>query len=458
MPHLKSSQQGYFMKKKLLPAQIIVIGFVSIITIGTLLLTLPIASSAKTFTSPIDAAFTAVSATCVTGLVTLTTAEHWSFFGQAIILLMIQIGGLGFMSIASAISTLVRRSITPKERILISQAFGLSTNEGMVVLVNRVIKRTFIIESIGALLLFIEFVQHTEYNILMQIWLSIFHSISAFCNAGFDIIGASSLVPLQNSYILQITLSILIFSGGIGFIVWDDIADYIKTKDRLSVYTKFVLIVSLILIFAGSVFTMASEWNNPSTIGNLSAPQKIMTSITHSISLRTAGFAIFPNANMNGFCYFVSVLLMFIGGASCSTAGGIKVGTFGVIIYSVFKFATGHNDVILFKRTINHATVMRAFTLLILGVVLITMCVGCLALLNPNIEIDAIIYEVTSAFGTVGISFGITPALTIASKIILMILMFFGRVGILTVTFSLLYRSAQDDSNVKRPEAMMLIG
>ncbi len=445
-------------KKNLMPAQIIVLGFVSIIIIGTLLLMLPISSVSRTMTNPIDSAFTAISATCVTGLVTLTTAEHWSFFGQFVILLMIQIGGLGFMSIATTLSTLIRRSITPKERLLISQGFGLSTNEGMEVLVNRVVKRTFMIEGVGALLLLTEFIRHTEYSFFKRIWMSIFHSISAFCNAGFDIIGNDSIIPFQGSYIVQITLIFLIFSGGIGFIVWDDIADYIKKKDPLTVYTKFVLIVTFILVFAGSIFTMASEWSNPETIGNLTIPQKIMTSITHSFTLRTAGFSIFQSGSTNGFCYFISIILMFIGGASCSTAGGVKVGTFGVIIYSVFKFATGQNDIVLFKRTINHATVMRAFTLFILGIIVVILCVGCVAVLNPELSINAIIYEIVSAFGTVGISFGITPLLNTPSKFIIMLLMFFGRVGILTVTYSLLYRSSRDVSIVKRPEATMLIG
>lgn len=445
-------------KKSLMPAQIIVLGFVSIIIIGTLLLMLPISSVSRTVTNPIDSAFTAISATCVTGLVTLTTAEHWSFFGQFVILLMIQIGGLGFMSIAATLSTLIHRSITPKERLLISQAFGLTTNEGMVVLVNRVVKRTFIIEGVGALLLFTEFIRHTEYSFIKRIWMSVFHSISAFCNAGFDIIGNDSLIPYQNSFIVQITIILLIFSGGIGFIVWDNIADYITKRDRLSVYTKFVFIITLILVFSGTVFTMASEWNNPETIGNLPIPQKIMVSITHSVTLRTAGFAIFPNGSINGFCYFISIILMFIGGASCSTAGGIKVGTFGVIVYSVFKFAMGHNDVVLFKRTINHSTIMRAFTLFILGIIIVAICVGGVAVLNPELSIKAIVYEVTSAFATVGISFGITSQLNIPAKLIIMLLMFFGRVGILTVTYSLLYRSSKNNSTVKRPEATMLIG
>lgn len=458
MNHVVEKNQKRKIRKNMLPAQIIVIGFASIIVLGTLLLMLPISSVNGSVTNPIDAAFTAISATCVTGLVTLTTAEHWTFLGQLVILIMIQIGGLGFMSVAATLSTIVRRSITPKERLLISQSFGLSTNEGMVVLVNRVVRRTFIIEGIGAILLFSEFVWHNEYHFFERVWMSIFHSVSAFCNAGFDIIGSDSLIPFQTSFIVQIAVIFLVVSGGIGFIVWDDIVDYITKKDPLTVYTKFILIVSLILIFAGTVFTIASEWNNPETIGNLSIPCKILTSITHSVSLRTAGFAIFPNGNMNGFAYFISLILMFIGGASCSTAGGVKVGTFGVIIYSVFKFATGHNDVVLFKRTINHATIMRAFTLFILGIIIVAVCVGGVAILNPGMSTKAVVYEVTSAFGTVGISFGITSDLSIASKFIIMMLMFFGRVGILTVTYSLLYRSSKDNSAVKRPEVNMLIG
>nr|MBQ4317687.1 Trk family potassium uptake protein [Clostridia bacterium] len=322
--------KSFKLKKRLTAGQILIIGFAAVILIGTTLLTLPISSQSGEFTSVRTAKFTSVSATCVTGLIIEDTALYWSGFGQTVIICMIQIGGLGFMTMTVLFSMLIKRTITPRERIIISQSLGLNTNSGMISLVRRILIGTFAVEGIGAAILATQFIP--IFGLRDGIIKGIFHSISAFCNAGFDLLGTysgaySSFASFRDNVVVNVTLMLLILIGGIGFIIWDDIVDWIKKRDRITVYTKFILICSAILVFGGALVILLIEYNNPKTIGNLPFGEKLLASFFQAVTTRTAGFATIDNTLFTDAGKVFSMFLMFIGGASGSTAGGVKVGT-----------------------------------------------------------------------------------------------------------------------------------
>ncbi len=422
----------YDKRRKMQPTQIIVVGFLCIIILGAILLMLPISSSNGEFTDPITAMFTATSATCVTGLSVETTAEYWSIFGQVVILAMIQVGGLGFMSMAVLFSIVIKRSVTPRENLIIAESFSLSKNEDAAKsFVGKILVWTFVFELFGALLLSSRFIP--RFGFAEGIYKSIFHSVSAFCNAGFDILGSDSLIGFSGDYTVILTISALIIIGGIGFFVWFDISSGIKKK-RLSAYTKLVLITTVILLAVGTLATLALEWNN--TLAGMAMPEKIVTAFAHSVSLRTAGFAVFDNSLMTDALKFVSIVLMFIGGASASTAGGIKVSTIAVIILAVINNAVGREETIVFKRRVKQSVIVRAMSLFIIGITFTVMCALVISVLE-DIPVIATLYETVSAYATVGLSLSLTPILGSASRLILMMLMFMGRVGVLTLTFSL---------------------
>jgi len=447
-------------KKHMTAGQILILGFLAVIFIGTTLLTLPISSRSGEFTSVRTAMFTSVSATCVTGLIIEDTALHWSPFGQTVIICMIQIGGLGFMTMTVLFSMLIRRTITPRERIIISQSLGLNTNSGMIKLVKRILIGTFVIEGLGAVLLSTRFVPIFGWR--DGILKGIFHSISAFCNAGFDLLGTysgaySSVAAFGDDPAVMITFVFLILIGGIGFIVWDDIYDFVTKRDPITAYTKFILLCSAILLFGGAAVILLLEYGNPETLGKLPFGEKLLAAFFHSMSTRTAGFAAIDNTLFTDAGKAFSMFLMLIGGASGSTAGGVKVGTACLIIYTVFRVAMGHSDIVLFKRKVSNDNILRAVS--ITGIVMILIVV--VALVISSVDgvrfIDAI-YEAVSAAATVGLSCGLTPSLSLISHILLMVLMFFGRVGILTVTYSIMLRITSKSSVISYPETYMLIG
>ena len=411
---------------------IIAAGFLLVILAGSLLLMLPVSSSDGSFTNPLDAAFTAVSATCVTGLVTLDTAEHWSIFGQIVILIMIQIGGLGFMTVAVLLSMLVGRAVTPKERMLLGMSFNLGRYDKLSDILRRIAVGTLCFELAGALLLSTRFVP--RYGFWDGIYKSIFHSVSAFCNAGFDLMGGGLMMDdFGGDPVVCVTLMLLILIGGIGFIVWDDIADRIIKKRRLPVYSRLVLIVTAVLIVGGTLLFAVFEWNNTNTIGSLPAGKKMLAALFQSVTLRTAGFSTINQAYLSDSSQLLSILLMFIGGASGSTAGGVKVATVGVLLYTIWSVSIGNKEAVLFKRKISNENFMRAVA--VVGFQLILIIVGTLAILNSiNCSIMEAVFEATSAAGTVGLTLDITPALGPTGKTIVMLFMYLERDGILTVT------------------------
>ncbi len=438
---------------RLTATQIIIIGFLLLILLGGLLLMLPISSASGSFTSPEDAMFTAVSATCVTGLTVVPSGTYWSMFGQIVILILIQIGGLGFMTLAVMLSIFARRQITPRERVIVAQSLGLSDLGGTVKLVKRILLGTLCIEFAGAVILATQFIPELGWG--QGIWCGIFHSVSAFCNAGFDLLDSFS--GFRENYLVGGTVMLLIVIGGIGFIVWDDIVNFIKSRKRVSVYSKFVVAISLALIVSGALLVALFEWNNPATLAGISVGDKIYHSLFQSITTRTAGIDFIGNADMTPSTQLLCLFYMLIGGASGSTAGGVKVGSFGVLVLAVVSFARGSDEIVLGKRRITHLTVVRALTAVsinltsgILGGILISLAEG--------IELLPALYETISAISTVGLSLSLTPELSLFSHIVIMLLMFFGRVGILTITYSLMLRQAKKRGCISYPEVNIMIG
>ena len=446
-------------KKIVSAALVLMIGFLLIILVGACLLTLPVSAADGRPTDFLSAAFTAVSATCVTGLSVVDIASCFSLFGQIVILCLIQVGGLGFMSVAVLISFVIRRAITPKERVVIAQSMGIPGQGGAVRFVRRILVGTVAFEGIGAFVLTVCF--SGRYGIAEAIYRGIFISVSAFCNAGFDPLGApdapsKSLTVFQSDPVVLITIMVLIVAGGIGFIIWDDVWNVFHAKKRLGIYAKFVLICSAFLIVSGAALTFLFERNNAGTLGSLSMTDKILNSFFHSISLRTAGFYAVDVASFTEQGALVSILYMLIGGASGSTAGGIKVGTVGVIFVAAVCAAVGKSRVVIMKRRISKEIVLRALSIALSAVTLVLVA-GIAISMIEHASILVSLYEAASACATVGLSMIGTSSCAAPTRLILMALMYMGRVGILTITYTIAMRM-RDDSVIDYPNVNILVG
>ena len=415
------------------PGRLIVLVFLFIILLGAGLLCLPAASRSGEPTPFLTSLFTATSATCVTGLIRVDTGTHWAMFGQVVILLLIQIGGLGFMTIACLFFFALRRKIGLRERMVLAQALGSDSYSGIVSLVRNILRGTAAVEGAGALILFFRFLP--EFGFGKALWYGVFHSISAFCNAGFDVLAdtdaGGSLCRYATDPVVNFTIMALIIIGGLGFAVWGDIR-HNRRFSRMSVYTRLVILITTVLIFGGAGIFAALEWNNPGTLGGLTPSQKLMAALFQSVTLRTAGFASFNQDALTEASKLLSNILMFVGGSSGSTAGGVKTVTMGLVVLSAVSTMRGRRQVTVFRRSISQQDISNAVSvaLLVLGLSLfgaavLTVCDRC-SFLNA-------IYETTSALCTVGLTTGITGTLCAASKLILIVFMFFGRVGIMTI-------------------------
>lgn len=453
---IKIIKMSFFKKSfSVSPSQILVIGFGTIILSGAILLNLPMASKDGSSVGFINALFTATSAVCVTGLVVVDTATHWTSFGQIIIIVLIQIGGLGFMTMSTLLSLLIGRRITLRERIIMQEALNLDELEGLVRLTKSIIIATFTIESIGALAFSAVFVP--EYGISKGLAMGIFHSISAFCNAGFDLIGGfRSFSPYVNNAVINFTAMLLIIIGGLGFTVWMDVY-HNRSFGRLSLHSKVVLSVTGFLIAAGALFLFIIEHNNPATMGNLPLSGKILSSLFHSVSPRTAGFNTIDNAAFTSSSKFLTIILMFIGGSPCSTAGGIKTTTAGILFLTVISVITGREDAEIFEKRISKTIVYRALAVIAAGLFIVT-CVTMVLSITENADFLTLMYESTSAFGTVGLSLNYSPNLSLIGKLIVSATMFSGRVGPLTLVVALAQRASKHRSNLKYPEDKILVG
>ncbi|WP_246169876.1 TrkH family potassium uptake protein [Alkalibaculum sporogenes] len=437
-------------------AKISVLAFFTIIMIGTFLLSLPISSKSGEFTPFIDALFTATSATCVTGLVVYDTYNHFSVFGQIVILGLIQIGGLGFMIIATMFLLALRKRIGIKERGLLKDSVNSIHIGGVVRLTKHIIVGTFIFEGIAAIILAIIF--NREMEISASIFNGIFHSISAFCNAGFDLMGRfneySSLTRYSNDTVMNIVILTLITIGGIGFIVWEDIYRHRHKFKYYQLHTKIVLCTTLFLILCSSILFYMLEANN--LLENISVKEKILSSLFHAISPRTAGFNTVDTTSLSEGSKLLTIILMVIGGNSGSTAGGIKTTTFVVLILSVISSVRYSDELNIFGRRLEYNIIKRASSVITIYISSALVAMILISLIQPELVLSDIIFEVFSAIGTVGLSTGITSSLTTLSKLIIIILMFCGRIGSLAVVMAVAHN--KKNTLVKSPIEKIIIG
>ncbi len=416
------------------PTAFLVLAYVSVILIGTGFLMLPVASQTRAVTPVIDAWFTSVSAFCVTGLVPLTTATYWSYFGQAVILILIQLGGLGIMTIATIVAVVAHRRIDMQSRRLIREETGSDSTKGVVKLILYVVRMTFLIEAIGALLLSFQFVP--EFGWGKGLWFAVFHAISAFCNAGFDIIGAESLAPYSGNALVMLTVSFLIVFGGLGYRV---IQDVVTTRNfrRLRTHSKIVISATLSLLLVGILFFLATEWSNPDTLGGMPFYRKVLNAIFQSVTPRTAGYFSMNQTLLTNASVIFTIILMFIGGSPASTAGGIKTTTFVTLIGFILSEVRGRGNVVVFRRSLSKTTATRAGSVMVASLLWCTLGILLLSIFEPEISTLDLSYEMVSAFGTVGLSRSLTPFLSSASKFILSLSMIGGKIGILGLVFAI---------------------
>ena len=451
-------------KRNLSTTQIIALGFFCAIAIGTLLLCLPISSAQQTFTPIVDALFTATTSVCVTGLVVVQTSTYWSLFGQIVILILIQIGGLGIVSFTTSIMMVIGRRITLKDRLLLEDALNLNTLSGLVKFLKKVLKGTFIIEGIGCILY--SFVFIPEYGFIRGLWISLFNAVSAFCNAGIDIIGAVSLADYITNPIINFTTMFLIIMGGIGFIVWMDISDLIKNIkenkipkehgfSHLRLHTKLVLITTCILIIGGAFFIFMFEYHNPETIGNLTLFQKMQASLFQSITTRTAGFFTFSQKSLNPITTLFCIILMFIGGSSIGTAGGIKTTTIALLFLSAWSTIKGENHVVVFHKRIPHHTIKKALAVTMVSIIIWFSFTVLLYQIEGGSLLDTI-FETTSAIATVGLTRDYTSLLHTSGKCIISLLMYLGRIG--PISMAIIFGNRQHTAVISYPEEDITVG
>lgn len=441
-------------------------GFFGVILLGAVLLYLPISN-----TKPLpflDALFTSVTSVCVTGLVTITPASQFTLFGKIVLLLLIQIGGLGVIACAAVFFFLLRKKINLKERMVLQETYGAQRPGGIVRIVKNVIIGTLVVEGCGSILYMFQFIP--EYGAVKGIWYSIFHSVSAFCNAGIDILGTSSLAAYARCPMFNITTILLIIISGAGFTVWFDVIDNTKKMlhrqvparwwfTRLRLHSKLVILTTLLLITAGTAFIFVSEYHNPETIGAMNLGEKILASLFQSVTTRTAGFYTVSQSALHEESKLFCSILMFIGGSPGGTAGGVKTTTFAMLFLSCLTFVRGGSDTECMGRQISLANfrtgfcvVMAAFTAFISGTLLL------LTLEPDSIPLANIIYETASAIGTVGLSADLTPHLSRGSQIVLMCMMYIGRLGPLTLALTFAGKTHPRDKIRRLPSEQIMVG
>lgn len=445
-------------KRRMSIWQSLAVGYFLIVLVGGFFLTLPISSADGAWTPFIDALFTATSATCVTGLTPVVPGVHWNAFGQVVILLLIQIGGLGFTTLVSILFMAIGgRSFGLYERTAMAQSVGESRLTGIKMLVKRILIGTLIFEFAGALLLMIRFIPDFGG---IGVWYAFFHAISAFCNAGFDIIGlqGQSLSDYARDPLVSLVICILIIIGGLGFCVWGNVADCKCNPKKFQFYTKLALIGTGVLLVAGTFLFLLFEWNNPNYEG-YTFGEKLLCSFFNSVTARTAGFFTTPPESLSNSGCLLMIILMFIGACSGSTGGGVKVSTFTVIIMGMISVMRGKKDITIGRRRIDHSVLSQALAVFVAYLVLTVSATLLINAIEPDAvaAFDAVSFETVSAIGTVGLSMALTPLLSPVSKIIIIILMYLGRVGILTFAFAL-KRRKKAEAAVRRPIDTVFIG
>ena len=439
------------------PTRVVAVAFALIILAGGLLLTLPAAARDGQSHGFLTGLFTATSATCVTGLVLGDTWTLWSGFGQIVILCLIEIGGLGFMSVASTVIFLLKRKLGLRHRMVMAQALSVSDMASVVRLQKWAVLGSIAIQLTGALILTLRFLP--DFGLEQAATWGIFHAVSAFCNAGFDIFGKiapnASVIVFNNDPVVCITIMALIVIGGLGFFVWEELVR-VRNFRKFSVYTKMVLIGTAFLIVGGAFFIGWMEWDNPATLGNMEPWQRVLNSFFQSVTARTAGYASVDQAALTDGAKATTVLLMFIGGASGSTAGGAKVVTVMVLFLFFYTKSRGRHTVCIFRRTIPDDKVIDALT--ITGLMLVMGVFGAIFISEAcSVSFTDALFETVSALGTVGLTAGVTTKLTVLCQIMIIIFMYFGRVGILTISLGFLLGNQAED-RIQYAQTNLLIG
>lgn len=441
----------------------ILVGFLLAIVIGSLLLMLPIASIDGNCDF-LTAFFTATTSVCVTGLVVVPTYSYWTLFGKIVILILIQLGGLGIVAITTAVLMILNRRISLEDNLAIQDAFGLNTLENLSTFVKHVIIGTLLLELIGSCLYMIALVP--RYGAI-GIWYSIFNAISAFCNAGIDIIGPDSLISFQSSPLVLFTSMFMIISGGLGFVVWRDflhvgkLAYYKKIRKQdffrnLKTHTKIVLVTTLFLILLGFITTLLFEFHNPGTLGTMQPGDKLLNALFQSVTYRTAGFASIDQGNLTESSVLLGNIIMLIGGSPVGTAGGIKTVTAAVIIYAVIAVIKGQNETLVFRKSIHPDFIRRSMSVVAISVTVIIIF-SILVMLTNDLSITDSTFEVVSAIATVGLSRNITPTLNTFGKICIIICMYLGRIGPITL-FIFFGKKSSKKNVVHHAQAKIMIG
>ena len=440
-------------RREIRPIRILPLGFFLVIVIGTLLLKLPIATRSGAI-SWFDAVFTATSASCVTGLTVVDTLEYFSSFGHVVLLLLIQVGGLGFMTMTTFLFMVMGRHISLRSRVILKEAMGEDNMVSAQKMMRTAVNYTFAIEGAGALLLAIRFVP--RFGWAKGLWYSVFHSISAFCNAGFDLLGAEgSLQGYVGDPIVNITVMLLIILGGLGFVVIHNLVNF-RTQHRLLIQTKIVLWSYVFLIVAGAVLFFVFEYNNEATMGSLSLGDKLWASLFQSVTCRTAGFFSVNQAGLTDASKLVSCIWMLIGAAPGGAAGGLKVTTIMVILLTIRAFIQGKEDVEVLGRRIELSCVRRALCLFMFAILFVLAAMLAISVADPYLSMLDIAYEVCSALATVGLTDGVTAMGGMFTKAVLCVFMYFGRVGLLTLVASL--GREESHSVIRYPSGNIMIG
>ncbi|MHB8926299.1 MAG: TrkH family potassium uptake protein [Bacillota bacterium] len=436
------------------PAQVLVFGFTALILFGAALLTLPVATRDGAGLPFIDALFEATSATCVTGLVVVDTATTFTFFGQTVILLLIQFGGWGIMTLATIVFLFLGRRISLRGRLVMREALNQLTLEGIVRLTRYVIGVSLVIEGAGAVLLSLRFIP--EFGLSQGVWASVFHAVSAFCNAGFDVIGGfRSLTPFVGDPLVVLTVAGLIIVGGIGFTVIADVYRH-RRFSCLSLHSKLALSVTAGLLLAGTVLIYFFERGNEQTLRGLPLGPQVLASFFHSVTPRTAGFNTLNVGAMTDSSLILSIILMFIGASPSSTGGGIKTTTFGALALAVLAVVRGKDEVVAFSRRLPTMIIYRALAIAVISLGLVIVVTMALDASQPHLTFLPLLFETTSAFGTVGLSTGVTPSLTKLGKLLIIGTMFAGRVGPLTLAVALGQRATR--ASLRYPEDKVMVG
>ena len=440
---LRSSKRKPF----LTPARIIPIGFLLLIAVGTALLLLPFATVPGKETGFLTALFTATTSVCVTGLVTVTTAGHWTLFGKIVILLLIQLGGLGLVAVASMIVLLLGKSVSIRGQVLLRDTFNRDSIAGQSRFLRRVIRGVLLVEGCGAALYAFAFVP--RYGLWRGLWYSVFHAVSAFCNAGIDILGPDSLMPFASDpYVLLVTMALIVL-GGVGFVVWFDLLGALRarlhrTRQRISPHSRLVLWLTGGLILCGAALTLAGEWNNPLTLGTMPVWQKVLNACFQSVTLRTAGFSTFPQEALSNPVALLSCLFMLIGGSPMGTAGGVKTVTLFLLIADAVSYIQHKDESLVCRRSIHPVLRQKAGAIVLFSLSVSVLFTALLLWSDGIAPLDAL-YEMFSATATVGLSRGVTPSLSAMGQVLVILGMFLGRIG--PISLGLFFGENRIDEN-----------